>query len=27
MTGSRDFLEAAQRNGVPITLWGNQTEP
>jgi hypothetical protein len=27
MTGARDFLEAAQRNGVPITLWGNQTEP
>jgi hypothetical protein len=27
MAGARDFLEAAQRNGVPITLWGNQTEP
>jgi hypothetical protein len=27
MTGARDFLEAAQRNGVPITLWGHQTKP
>jgi hypothetical protein len=27
MAGARDFLEEAQRKGVPITLWGNQTVP